>query len=182
MTNLEANSTGLEEILAMVNALPEAGSGGGGSDENGGILMSAGTIVMSETSSTMVIPHALGKHPNFFAVFVPYSFGGWNGSTKSMMLYIMQTPADNAISVKSSIFGGTTTTYSHAQSGTSIYRIQRGGVIDGTEANATSVVVSHGDNEMTLYAPTTTGYPTFYASRTYKWFAVYNPNMNYMPG
>ena len=56
MSKLEQNTTSLDEVLAMVNALPDAG--GGGLSEFGGYPCEVGTCIM--TSGSCTIPHSLG--------------------------------------------------------------------------------------------------------------------------
>lgn len=77
MTNLEANSDALREILELVNALPEAGSGSGGGDGTGSAFATktitpavdvvTGDPTSHETSATY-FEHGLGVVPNFMCL------------------------------------------------------------------------------------------------------------------
>lgn len=55
------NTTGLEEILSMVNALPEAGG-------SGGVKIATGSISIGSIAYYAEIVHNLGENPNYFCL------------------------------------------------------------------------------------------------------------------
>lgn len=66
MQNLNDNTAALQAILAAVNALPEAGSGGSGGLPSGISALATGTFTPTQNyTSGADISHGLGVTPNF---------------------------------------------------------------------------------------------------------------------
>lgn len=139
MTNLESTIPELQEILEMVNALPEAGGG-----EGGAAVVKTGTFTLTEQSNAHILNHGLGAIPEFFACFISTQGSTTGNNTLPFMLYYngrkhiarrgSQTSAltfyryDEAITEIGSLanFGNATTENIQLGNGVSAYYVQAG--------------------------------------------------------
>ena len=64
-SELQSNNVDLQTVLSMVNALPEAGGGGGGLPEGISALASGIIAPTSNITSDYSVEHGLGKKPDF---------------------------------------------------------------------------------------------------------------------
>lgn len=139
--SISENTAKINELITMINALPEAGGGGGLPD--GIAAVSVGTYTpASESTTAAKVPHGLGEVPDFVAMYaegaitsadfasyicafasVPLSTG--TGVGVRMLRY--GSPNGSSFSISASVYyegNYTTTTFSVVQS--SSYKLKAG--------------------------------------------------------
>lgn len=89
--SLTANTASLQSILDAVNALPEAGSGGGLPD--GVSALASGTFTLAEDASGISIEHGLGVTPNFAVAILGEDVSTAENVSNTMLYNIILTKA-----------------------------------------------------------------------------------------
>lgn len=163
-SKLNQNTLDLQNILELVNNLPEAGEGSGGSGGGGStaspIAIATGTYTPTEDLTSVNIEHGLSEIPNFFA-------------------WIVEEPVDGA-AVPSLNIMGSVLQKTHKVNSTIVHKVYyafRGYNVSSTPGNNQSSANS------TIYMTETTcrmcGNSTykFLAGYTYRWVAGVLPNV-----
>ena len=140
--------------------------------EAGGVdKLATGSISPAEITGELTITHNLGAKPNLFFMLVPASYTGASENIASCMQHFLYGQKAASYTANISLCKGTNATVAYYNNSICFYRLSIFQVKEGSSASSSIGVILLGDNELTIFAPTASGYPQFYTS-TYYWVAA----------